>query len=193
MIAFAAVPVLLSRLGPTHVAAHQIVLQVMLLSFLPLFALSEAVSVLIAQAVGAGRLALVGELWRLGLYVALGYAVFIGAVCWGAARPIIGVFSPDVGVIEVGAATLSVGALLQLINAAYIQLKGALRGLSVFRYVAWVTISCAWVITPPLTYLVGVRARHGAPGAWAVLCLEVSLGVVLLAFRLSRQERVGRH
>lgn len=189
MIAFAAVPLLLSQLGPTHVAAHQIVLQVMLLSFLPLFALSEAVSVLIAQAVGAGRVGLVRGLWRLGLYVALGYAVIIGVVCSIAARPIIGIFSPDAGVIEVGAATLSVGALLQLLNAAYIQLKGALRGLSVFRYVAWVTISCAWVITPPLTYLIGVRAKHGAPGAWSVLCLEVTLGVALLAWRLQKQGR----
>jgi Na+-driven multidrug efflux pump len=61
-----------------------------------------------------------------------------------------------------------------------------LRGLSQFKYVAWVTVGCAWVITPPFTYLLGVRWGWGVTGAWLVLCAEVSLGVTLLGLRVGR-------
>lgn len=187
MIAFAAVPILLSQVGPNHVAAHQIVLQVMLLSFLPLIALSDSVSVLIAQAVGAGRPALVRSLTGLSLGMALSYATLCAIVCLLLTKPIVSLFTPDRSVIEVGVSTLLIASLLQWINAIYNQLKGVLRGLSVFRVVALVTIGCAWVITPPFTYLVGVRAGFGAPGAWAVLCVEVTLGACLLGSQVRRR------
>lgn len=183
MMAFASVPLLLSSMGPAHLAAHQIVLQIMLFSFLPLFALSESISVMVAQALGAGRERLVGDLVGVGMKMALGYALIVGALCLWLAAPLIGLFTPDPTVIDVGTATLTVGAVLQLLNAAYVQFKGALRGHSVFSYVAWVTIGCAWVITPPLTYYVGVRSGYGAPGAWFVLCVEVAMGTVLLGHR----------
>lgn len=118
--------------------------------------------------------------------MALLYALIVGLVCVGAARPIASAFSSERSVAELAAVTLLVGALLQLINAAYVQLKGTLRGLAVFRYQAWVTIGCAWVITPPLTYWVGVRSGHGAPGAWVALCVEVTVGVLLLGWRAKR-------
>src|SRR5690606_20267897 len=114
-----------------------------------------------AQAAGAGRTLLIPHLIALGLRIALGYAAFCGLICVALPRQLIGLFTLDSALIELGSTTLMVGALLQLINAAYIQLKGILRGLSVFRFVAAVTAGCAWVITPPLTYLVGVRAGFG--------------------------------
>lgn len=184
MLAFAAVPLLLSQLGPVDVAAHQIVLQVMLLSFLPGLAVSEALSVLIAQAVGAERPILVRQLTQLGLAVAMVYAFVCALVTLAASRGIVSFFTPDPEVLRVGKATLVVASVLQFINMAYVQLKGVLRGLSQFRYVAWVTVACAWSITPPLTYLLGVVMDLGAPGAWMTLCIEVSIGFGFLALRL---------
>jgi Na+-driven multidrug efflux pump len=101
----------------------------------------------------------------------------------------VGLFTPDVSVIEIGSSTLAVAALLQLLNAVYNHFKGVLRGRSVFRVVAYVTTGCAWVITPPFTYLIGVRAGWGAPGALAVLCVEVTLGLLLLGAKVRTSTR----
>jgi len=187
MVAFAAVPLLLSQVGPVHVAAHQIVLQLMLFSFLPLFALNESVSVLVAQAVGADRKRLVRLLSNLGLAAAMIYASVYGVLCLSLSPQLIGVFTPDRGVIRAGSAALILGALLQFLNAAYTHFKGVLRGLSIFSFVAWVTVGCAWVVTPPLTYAFGVYSGEGVVGAWKALCLEVALGIVFLIWKVRRQ------
>lgn len=184
MIAFSAVPILLSRAGALHVAAHQIVLQVTLLSFLPVVALGEAVSVLIAQALGARAFELPRRLALMGVGLSFGYAFVLGVFCVGLREGIVGLFTadPDVGIIA--SATLIWGAALQFINAGYNAIKGALRGFSDFRFVAWVTVGVAWIVTPPGTYWWGVHEGFGAPGAWATLCLEVTLGLLLLVVRL---------
>jgi MATE family multidrug resistance protein len=114
----------------------------------------------------------------------MAYALLCALVTVAASRGIVSFFTPDPEVLRVGTATLLVASVLQFINMAYVQLKGVLRGLSQFRYVAWVTVVCAWSITPPLTYLLGVVMDLGAPGAWMTLCIEVSIGLAFLAFRL---------
>lgn len=184
MLAFTAVPILLSSLGPVHVAAHQIVLQVSLFSFLPSLAFSEALSVLVAQAVGAGRPSLVRRVSALGLVVPLFYSFFCVLLILRFSSAVASLFTPDPILIDVTSRTLAIAAAVQFINTAYTQAKGILRGLSVFRFVAWVTVLCAWSITPPLTYLLGVRAGLGAPGAWLTLCIEVTVGLLLLLLRL---------
>lgn len=194
MIAFTAVPILLLEVGDLHVAVHQIVLQLSLLSFLPLIAVSEAVCILVAQAVGARRPALLVRLTHAGAALAGGYAIVLGIVFLLLPEELVRLFNQEAEVIAVGAKTLALAAALQTINAFYNLAKGILRGLSAFRFVAWVTVACAWVFTPPLTFLWGVRAGHGAPGAWLALCVETFVGTLimgskLLAHPLMRQGR----
>ena len=58
---------------------------------------------------------------------------------------------------------------------------------------AQVTVGVAWLVTPPFTYLVGVLGGWGAPGAWFVVCLEVSLGTALLGYRLAQFQLPRAH
>lgn len=187
MAAFAAVPVLLTQVGPVAVASHQITLQLCHLSFLPLIAIGEGASILVSQAVGAGQRALIWSVARTSLLLGVLHAAALAALFLGARNVLVPLFTADPAVQHEGAMTLAFAATLQLINAPYNILKGVLRGLSVFRYVAQVTVGVAWVVTPPLTYLIGVRLHYGAPGAWFVLCVEVSIGTALLSHRLLKQ------
>lgn len=186
MAAFAAVPILLSQLGPLHVAAHQIVLQIMMFSFLPLMAFNESVSLLISQALGAQAPRLVVAISRLGMGCALLYGLACSTLIVVATGPLVSMFTTDESLIVLGNSTLLIGAVLQLINSVYSFLKGILRGMSAFRYVAWVTVGCAWIITPPLTYVLGVRRGWGAEGAWMVLTFEVTVGLIIMAVRVRR-------
>jgi len=180
MIAFTAVPLLLLEVGDLHVAVHQIVLQLSLLSFLPLIAISDAVSILVSQAVGATRPAPLVRLARAGVVLTGGYALLLGLTFVLVPGFLVGMFNQEAAVIAVGSTTLVLAGALQGINAFYNLSKGILRGLSQIRFVAWVTVACAWVFTPPLTYLWGVRMGHGAPGAWLALCVETLVGTWIM-------------
>src|SRR5690606_37959212 len=106
MMAFAAVPLLLSRVGPVEVAAHQIVLQICLLSFLPLHALSDTIAVLISQAVGANLKALAEAVNRLGLRMAVGYGLVCAGIMVLFAPQLAGWFSHEYGLRQVTRDTL---------------------------------------------------------------------------------------
>lgn len=192
MFAFAAVPLLLARLHPVEVASHQIVLQLAALSFMPLIALSEGASILVSQAIGAGRTGIVRQVARDSLRLTMIYATLCALVFVVGRSLWIGFFTTDPHVLAVAAKTLVAAALLQFINAAYNAIKGILRGLSDFRFVAWVTVGAAWSITPPFTWLVGVHWGLGAWGAWLVLCLEVTCGTLVLVHRLGRHPIFAR-
>jgi MATE family multidrug resistance protein len=192
MIAFTAVPLLLLQVGALHVAVHQIVLQLSLLSFLPLIALSEALCILVAQAVGARRPELLVRLTSSGAALAGGYAFVLGAVFLLLPEQLVRLFNQEERVIAIGASTLALAAALQAINAFYNLAKGILRGLSSFRFVAWVTVACAWVFTPPLTFVWGVQAGHGAPGAWLALCVETLVGTFIMGTKLFRHPLMQR-
>ncbi|HSC85783.1 MAG TPA: MATE family efflux transporter, partial [Polyangiaceae bacterium] len=186
MAAFAAVPLLLAQVGAIAVASHQIALQLSQFSFLPLIALSDGGAILVSQAVGANRRELVARVGWATVSLASLTACALAAGLYFGRFWLVGWFTSEAPLLASATATLVFAALLQFVNATYNALKGILRGLSEFRFVARVTVGVAWIITPPLTWLVGVRYAWGAPGAWAVLCVEVSLGTLLLVRRLAQ-------
>lgn len=190
--AFLALAVLLARVSPVELAAHQVVLQISHFCFLPLIALSEAISVLVAQARGAGRPELVPALMRHG-YLLAQTATTVTAIALLTVRtPVLSLFTDDAGILASGSRVLLLAALLQWLCAPFNVLKGTLRGCGDLTVVAWVAVGCAWLLSPPLTWLFSWRVGWGAAGAWAALCIEVTCGVLLLWTRV-RQLGVLAH
>jgi multidrug resistance protein, MATE family len=187
--AFAALVVLIARLGSTELAAHQICLQVLHFCFLPLVALSDAVCVLVAQSTGAGARAVGRRVIRhaFGLGTAFGSLCGMLLLLFGDAM--VRSFTSDPEVITASNQVLRVGVALQFINVPFMVLKGALRGLGQLRYVASVSVLCAWLLTPPLTWLFGYRLGWGAAGGWAALTTELIVACVWFGARLWRTQR----
>lgn len=192
MTAFAAVPVLLSYAGPEHIAAHQIALQVSLFAFLPLAALSDAASVLTAQAMGARAFGLIRRLVQAGLAIAIAFTALWSVLCVLLREPVAALFTGDALVLAATRPTLVAMASIQVGNAIYTVLKGILRGLGELHFVAWCTVLCAWLITPPLTYLFSVRGTLGAAGAWWAILVEVLFGLSIVLLRSQKKLRALR-
>lgn len=186
MAAFLALAVLLARVSPVELAAHQVVLQVTHFCFLPLIALNEALSVLVAQALGAGRREVLRTLVRNAFLLTQGVATVAALVMFVVRGFVLSVFTTDADVLGSGEKVLLIAALLQWLCAPYNVLKGTLRGSGDLNFVAWVAVGCAWLCTPPLTWLFSWQLGWGAAGAWVALCLEVTCGAFLLAARARR-------
>lgn len=183
--AFAVLVFLIARIGPAHVAAHQVVLQIAHFGFLPMIALSEAVCVLVGQAVGAREPSLVHRVSRLALVAGVGYAIVTAAAYSVFSTTLLSLFTSDTEVLRLGQRVIQAAAVLQVLHAAYNVQKGALRGLGEIRLVALVTVGCAWLFTPPLTYLFGMVLGMGAAGGWWALGVEVGAGTLVLGVRLA--------
>lgn len=181
---FVLLAAMLASLSEIEMAAHQIAIQVIHFSFLPAFAVGEAASVLTGQAVGADRDELVPKvarhaMWATGLYTGACSFAFAFA---GAA--LVAPFTTEEATRTVAVRLLIVAAVFQVFDAANIVARGALRGTGDVRAAAIIGIGTAWLMTPPLTWFLGLHLGLGALGGWIGLCLEIILGAVLLWMRM---------
>lgn len=186
MGSFALLAAMLAALSDVEMAAHQIALQVIHFTFLPMLAVAEAGAVLSGQAVGADRDAMVPRVVKAGMKVSSGYALFCTLVLAVGAPIIVTGFTDDPVLAQSAIELLWCAAVFQWFDAAYSIFRGALRGAGDVKFSATVGVILAWVLTPPLTYLLGYRAGLGALGGWIGITAEIVIGAAIMGVRLSR-------
>ena len=182
---FVLLAALISSLSETQMAAHQIALQVCQFSFLPAYAVSEAASVLAGQAVGARRQELVLPVAYLCLRVAGAYTLVCSLVFVSCGKLIASGFTGDATLLATAVRLLYVAAVFQTFDGANIAARCILRGVGDVRFAAVVGVVTAWIMTPPLAWLLGWRAGLGAYGGWLGLCGECIIGALVLWHRLA--------
>jgi multidrug resistance protein, MATE family len=182
--AFSALVLLIARMGPTELAAHQIALQITHVTFMPTVAVGEAASVLVADAVGADRDSKVQELAAASLRICCAYAgaCSLAFICFS--TPLIATFTSDPPTIVAGVRLLRVAALFQIIDAINIVTRSVLRGAGDVRVPAVIATTAGWVLVPPLTVLLGIHMGYGALGGWVALTAETTTIALLLSLRL---------
>jgi MATE family multidrug resistance protein len=184
---FLILTVLVARMSAVDGAAHQMVLHLVNVSFLPAHALAEAAAVLVGQAVGAGRDHLVPRVARRALALGAGYAslCLVGYAVLGGT--IATAMSAGDGALAARATMLVHVSLAFLVaDAANVIARGVLRGASDVRYAAIVGIATSWLTTPPLTLLLGMHWGLGAVGGWIGLAIEIVVGASLFWLRVGR-------
>nr|MDQ3033398.1 MATE family efflux transporter [Myxococcota bacterium] len=186
MGSFALLTTIISLLGETQMAAHQITIQVVHFSFLPTMALGEAGSVLAGQAVGANEDGLVRRIARAGLVGAVVYTGLCSIVFVAFGTPIVAAFTDDPMLAMTTLMLLRVAACFQMADGAAVVARGVLRGVGDVRYPAVLGVCCAWICTPPLAWLLGRAAGLGALGGWIGLSSEIVILAFLCWWRLER-------
>ena len=184
---FAVLTAIFASMSEIDVAAHQIALQVAHLSFLPAAALGEAASVLAGQAVGARKHRLVTVVARRGLVAAVAYTGACGVVYAAFAGPIASAFTDEPALIEAATHLLWVAAAFQLFDGANIVARCVLRATGDVRYPAVISVTIAWICTPPMAIALGYGLGMGALGGWLGLSLEIMVGALVLWWRLERR------
>lgn len=190
MSAFTAFLSVISRLGPTELAASQIALQLASLGFLPAFALASATGSLLSRALGAGRLDIAVRIGWRGAGIAAGLMGVLGVLFLTLPHPLIGLFNRSPEVLAVGTGVLTVMAAYQILDGVAIVLGGALGGAGDTRFRLIVTLAGAWlVMVPGATWL---APRYGVTGAWGAALVFISLAALayILRFASGRWRRV---
>ena len=184
---FLILTVLVARMSAVDGAAHQMVLHLVNVSFLPAHALAEAAAVLVGQAVGAGKDVLVPRVARRALTIGAAYSslCLVGYAVLGnlIARSM---SAGDTALADRATMLVHVSLAFLVADAANVIARGVLRGASDVRYAAVVGIITSWLTTPPLTWIHGVHLGLGAVGGWIGLAIEIVVGASVFWLRVLR-------
>ena len=185
---FTAFFALVGRLGTDTLAANNIALQYMSVSFTAGIAVAQASSSLVAQFLGADE---PGQAERVG-YRATGLAMllmgFIGLSYLVAPETLMRLFSQDAEVIAAGVVILRLVALYQVLDAVAIVLGGSLNGAGDTTFTMLARLVFAWGVFLPLSWLLAFPLGGGIGGAWAgaMVYLGTLAAVYFVRFRSGR-------
>ena len=185
--------VMLARIGDANLAAHVLVVRLTSLSFLPGYAIGDAVSVLVGQSIGAGRAMLARIAWRRGLELAVVIMAFWAVVFCVMPQPLLSVFGPDAVVAEIATDLLFIAAAFQVIDAVAMVSLGALNGAGDTRYTMWVAVGSTWLVKLPVGYVLAAPVGLGAAGAWLGLTMEIALVAAFVLMRIRGDTWLQKH
>ena len=176
---------LLARLGTDILAANQIALQFLSISFTFGIAVSMATSSLVSQSLGAKQ----PEVAENVTYRAVGLAMLgmgmIGLSYLIAPVQLMRIFSQEPSVIAAGVFVMRLIAFYQIFDALGLVMAGALNGAGDTTFTMVARSLMAWGLFIPLVWLLIYKFEQGLAGAWvgALLYLGGLAFVYFLRFR----------
>jgi multidrug resistance protein, MATE family len=185
-LAFTTFTVVLGSISKEEIAAHQIALNVIRVSFLPGIAVAEAASVLVGRALGRRRIEEADATVRSGLVLAVGFMAACGLVFALFGGPLARFFSTDALVVHEAQKLLLIAAVFQVLDAVNIVLRGSLRGAKDVRAVMVIGVIVVWTFVPTSAFLFGKFYGLGAPGGWLGFVGETTVGAILFWLRWKR-------
>jgi MATE family multidrug resistance protein len=163
---FSAFFALIARLGTDMLAANQIALQYMSVSFTFGIAINMATASLVAQYLGGKRPDFAeAAAYRACLLAMVGMGL-IGLSYLIAPTALMRIFSEEASVIAAGVAVLQLVALYQLFDAIGIVLAGALNGAGDTTFTMVARSLLAWGFFLPVVWLMIYPLQTGIWGAW---------------------------
>jgi MATE family multidrug resistance protein len=177
----------IGRMGTSSLAANQIAIQILALSFMPAQGLAQAATTLMGQYIGAGRPDLAKRATHTTIKMGLYYAGFIAVLCLTIPEALVRIFNDDPEVIALGRALLVWCAFFQIFDAVQFISDGGLRGAGDTRVPMFIIVGGAWFVFLPLAYVFGSVLEYGVVGAWAGATIYVVVIAGLMFLRLQRE------
>ena len=166
--------------------AHQTVIRVESLSFLPGFAMSIAASTLAGQYLGmsdttrARRAVFICWAWGTAIMA------FMGAIFVIVPELLVRIITNAEPLLELAPTPLRICGPFQVFLATRMILAGALRGAGDTRSVMIFTLTSTFLVRLPAVYVLAVVLDLGLNGVWYGMCGEMVVSAVLVGIRFSR-------
>jgi len=188
---FSVVTFMAGHLGTTALAAHQIALQTIVITFMVPLGISQAMTVRVGQLVGRQQESQARRAGYVGLALGLAFMGSMATVMLVAPQLIVALYLditlPDNQDVVRGAiALLAVGGIFQLFDGAQVVSAGALRGLKDTRIPMVVGVVAYWIVGLPSGYLGGFVLGLGGVGLWCGLAIGLAIAAITLTWRFHR-------
>lgn len=164
--AFLVLGIIITTLSTDSEALFRILLNIESTSFMPAVGISIAAATLVGQALGEKDPDKAYEIGLLSGYVSVLWGVIIGIIFFMFPKSILGLFTPDQVIIQMGIVVMMIFAFNQPLLNFNIAMSGALRGAGDTNIVMRLTSLRLWLIFIPGTYLCVMVLKTGVVGLW---------------------------
>jgi MATE family multidrug resistance protein len=193
---FAAALFLMGLIGTTAIAAHQIALQCAAIAFMVPLGISQAATVRVGLAAGAGDPVRIRRAGWAAIGLGTGFMALTCLLFLLAGAFIVHLFldpadNSTAPVADLAARLLIVAGLFQLFDGAQSVGAGALRGLKDTRLPLAIALIGYWLVAFPLSIALGFGLHWEAVGIWIGLAVGLAVAAVLLNLRFHWRSRLS--
>ena len=187
--AFSTAVIMVGLMGTTQLAAHQIAINLVSISFMAVLGISAAGSIRVGNAVGKQD---TSETRKAGFTAIISGALIMA--CSGIIFIIFRNYLPtlyvdDQSVITIASSLLLIAALFQLSDGTQAVGLGILRGLTDVKIPTAITFIAYWLVGLPVGYLLGFTLELGVQGVWYGLLFGLTTSAVLLTLRFNAKSK----
>ena len=186
---FAMIALLISSLGPTVVAGHQVALNFTGLLFMIPLSLAIATTVRVGRGRGQGDIAAVRLAVKSAMLMTVVIGVVAGSLLFILRHQVPWLYSNDSEVRAIASSLLLFAALYQLSDAWQVTVSGALRGFEDTTVPMFITLLAYWGIGLPVGYTLALTdlllPAMGPEGFWIGLLSGLTAAALMLSMRLS--------
>ncbi len=171
-----------ASLGTVAVAANSLASTAESFCYMPGFAFGRAATTLMGQSLGAGRPDLAEKYVNTCIKMAVRLMFVRSSLMFIIAPQIIGIFTPDPDVIDLGSVLLRILAVIQVPYIISMIDSGALRGAGDTKVLFYITLLSMWGVRV-LGATICVRFLHlGVPSV--IVCMDLDNIVRMICFRI---------
>ena len=180
---------IIGRFGSEQLAAHNIALSFMHISFMPAVAMSQGISAIVGQWIGRQDIPRAKLRTYTGIRITALYMMIMGATFAIFGGRLVGwMFSDDPEVIWLAHRLLILAAVFQGFDAVNIICMGALRGAGDTHWMMRVMFAAAYLFFLPLSIICAMALHGKAFGAWIAATVYVT-GLSSILFKRFQGER----
>jgi MATE family multidrug resistance protein len=181
LFSFAAV--MMGWIGAVALAAHQVTINIASTTFMVALGVSLAGSTRVGQHIGAQRPRAMRRA-ALGAYVlSVGFMAVCALLFVALPRGLIGLYTSDPRILDLGAQLLLFAAAFQVFDGAQVAGVSVLRGAAETRSAMLIAAVGYWGVGVPLAWWLAFRTPLSYNGIWAGLAAGLLVAAVLLALR----------
>ena len=174
-------------LGTIATAAHSIALIAEEAIYVPGYGIQAAVSTLAGNALGRNSKEEFHLVLRAALAITVPIMSFMALFMFLIPKVIIGIFSADPQVVQLGAEMLRIIAVSEPIFAIFIVMEGLFNGLGDTIVPFIYSSACIWFVRVLWTYIFVCRLGYGLSAAWLCMVADNVVRCVLLVLRYYRK------
>ncbi|MGH6947506.1 MAG: MATE family efflux transporter [Kiloniellales bacterium] len=192
---FSSAAILMGWIGTAALAAHTVALQCAAVAFMVPLGVSQATTVRVGLAFGAGDRERVGRAGWTAFILGTAFMSCSALAFWFAGPQLVGLFldrgvAENAAAIALAVAFLRIAAVFQLLDGAQVIGVGALRGLQDTLVPMAIAVLGYWAIGFPVAALLGFTLELGGEGVWWGLASGLAVVAGLLVWRFAGRDRL---